>query len=197
MGDITPFYNYVVGVHHLCTKHFNTSRANNMFHAGKTTQLNSSESASHPNKNWGQIRSLWPFGAPPSKEATKRVPTQTASAPKARDIARCRPSEMPPAAMTGTCLPGWSLRSLRHTWWIKWKIVAENWLTWIWLMFYGKCIGPVNIPYQSHGFILWVMAFSWHWNRLKDANLLRFKLGDNPMSRMPVATRIIWYYFHF
>ena len=24
-------------------------------------------------------------------------------------------------------------------------------------MFYGK-VGPVSIPYQSHGFILWVMA---------------------------------------
>mmetsp|Transcript_117789 Transcript_117789/g.337785 ORF Transcript_117789/g.337785 Transcript_117789/m.337785 type:complete len:247 (+) Transcript_117789:212-952(+) len=49
--------------------------------------------------------SLWRLGAPASSQAMKRVPTQTALAPKASEAARPRPSEMPPAATTSTCLP--------------------------------------------------------------------------------------------
>lgn len=65
------------------------------------------------------LASLWYWLAPASIDATKRVPTQTASAPKERAIANPRPSKMPsnkqswnalindwpPAAITGTGRP--------------------------------------------------------------------------------------------
>ena len=48
---------------------------------------------------------LMPRGAPASSAATKRVPTHTASAPIASDMARPRLSKMPPAATTLTGPP--------------------------------------------------------------------------------------------
>src|SRR5258706_5449922 len=48
------------------------------------------------------MRRLYSSCAFASRLATKRVPTQTASAPRASAATTPRPSAMPPAAMTGT-----------------------------------------------------------------------------------------------